>query len=231
MSPPLKIGGKVVDLQAICFDMDGTLIHTEPIALQAVREVLQETYDVELTAHEEASMVGMAWSKVMEELKRQKQLDFDVPSFTKIVTNRYESQIKNGAPLLPHAKACVLELTQHYPLALVSGSTRHQIITAMQFHGLLDSFQFVLGIEDYLQSKPSPAGYLMAAKKLGVHPNHCLVLEDSKPGVHSGKAAGMSVIAIQAGSYTQQNFSAADLTLPSLNELLQLLRPTYKRAD
>ena len=210
-------------IKAICFDMDGTLIHTEPIALSAVREVLQEKYHVSLSHAEEASLVGMAWSKAMAKLKEIKQLDFEVAAFTAEVTSRYEAQIQSGAPLLPGATEMVHWLAQRYPLALVSGSTRSQILTSMTFHKLLNQFQFVLGFEDYLESKPSPAGYLMAAKKLGIPAAHCLVLEDSAPGIASAKAAGMFAMAVAAGNYTQQAITQADYQIATLWDLKTLL--------
>ena len=74
------------------------------------------------------------------------------------------------------------------------------------------------------KGKPDPEGYLLAATKLGVAPEECLVLEDAPSGVKAAKAAKMSCIAIP-NIYTKNgDFSGADFILKNLNEVVLILK-------
>lgn len=72
-------------------------------------------------------------------------------------------------------------------------------------------------VEDVTAGKPDPEGYLLAARRLGVPPRHCLVVEDSQPGIDAGHAAGMTVAAVRG--------LAADVPLRNLGELARALTP------
>ena len=71
---------------------------------------------------------------------------------------------------------------------------------------------------DVTAGKPAPDGYLLAAERLGVSPERCLVVEDSSPGIAAGRAAAMDVIAVLSGKH-QSFASAATFTLDALREL------------
>lgn len=82
--------------------------------------------------------------------------------------------------------------------------------------------------DDVTDGKPSPEGYLLAARQLRVDAADCLVVEDSPAGVRAGKAAGMTVLAV-ASTHEPAELAEADVVLPSLAEatpaVLQWLRP------
>jgi beta-phosphoglucomutase-like phosphatase (HAD superfamily) len=62
--------------------------------------------------------------------------------------------------------------------------------------GVLDYFEVVIGGDEVSRGKPEPDIFLLAAERLGSHPDDCLVLEDSGPGLHAAVAAGMRVILV-----------------------------------
>jgi sugar-phosphatase len=72
-------------------------------------------------------------------------------------------------------------------------------------------------VEDVTAGKPDPEGYLLAARRLGVPPEECLVVEDSAPGIDAGRAAGMTVAALRG--------LAADVPLEDLGRLARMLAP------
>ena len=69
--------------------------------------------------------------------------------------------------------------------------------------------------EDVTESKPSPQGYLLAASRLGIEPEHCAVVEDSLAGLRAGRAAGALVIGISTTNAEEKIRPLSDVVLPS----------------
>jgi len=104
--------------------------------------------------------------------------------------------------LLPQLKA-VPEVVEHIsaqhkqiPFAVVSGSTREAVTASLTSLNLLDKFDTLVCAGDYTNSKPHPECFLLAAHKLGVTPESCLVFEDTDLGIQAAKAAGMAHVKI-----------------------------------
>lgn len=126
-------------------------------------------------------------------------------------------QLRSRLDVRIHSSIALLRrLAADYPVAIVSGSPRHDIRHALEQEGLADCVRFYLGAEDYPRGKPDPAPYTTAAERLGVHAADCLVFEDSSAGVCSAKAAGMTVVALQRDEAPDQDLSEADEVLTDL---------------
>ena len=104
--------------------------------------------------------------------------------------------------LLPQLKA-VPEVVEHIeaqhgriPFAVVSGSTRDSVTASLVALKLLDKFDALVCAGDYKKSKPDPEAFLLAAAKLGVAPESCLVFEDTDMGIQAATAAGMASVKI-----------------------------------
>lgn len=104
--------------------------------------------------------------------------------------------------ILPELKA-VPEVLEHIvashgkiPFAVVSGSTRDSVTASLNALGILDKFDTLVCAGDYTKSKPDPEPFLMAAKRLGVAPEDCLVFEDTEMGIQSATAAGMASVKV-----------------------------------
>jgi len=104
--------------------------------------------------------------------------------------------------LLPQLKA-VPEVVEHIeaqhgriPFAVVSGSTRDSVTASLASLQLLDRFDALVCAGDYEKGKPDPEAFLLAAAKLGVAPETCLVFEDTDLGIQAAKAAGMAAVKI-----------------------------------
>ena len=104
--------------------------------------------------------------------------------------------------LLPQLRG-VPEVVEHIelqhgriPFAVVSGSTRESVEASLRTIGLLDKFETLVCAGEYANSKPHPEPFLMAAEKLGVPPERCLVFEDTQMGIDSAIAAGMASVRV-----------------------------------
>jgi HAD superfamily hydrolase (TIGR01509 family) len=82
------------------------------------------------------------------------------------------------------------------PFAVVSGGRRVSVTKGLEAVHLLDRFQTIVSSEDYVHSKPAPDGFLLAAERLGVAPENCLVFEDTDLGINAAIAAGMKWVKI-----------------------------------
>jgi HAD superfamily hydrolase (TIGR01509 family) len=104
--------------------------------------------------------------------------------------------------LLPQLKA-VPEVLEHIEkqygriaFAVVSGSTRESVVASLSTLNLLGKFDTLVCAREYRKSKPDPEAFLLAADKLGVPPETCLVFEDTDLGIQAATAAGMASVKI-----------------------------------
>jgi HAD superfamily hydrolase (TIGR01509 family) len=103
---------------------------------------------------------------------------------------------------LPQLRA-VPEVLEHIeasygriPFAVVSGSTRESVTASLTALHLLDKFETLVCAGDYVKSKPDPEPFLIAARRLGVAPEECLVFEDADMGIEAATAAGMASVKV-----------------------------------
>jgi HAD superfamily hydrolase (TIGR01509 family) len=118
---------------------------------------------------------------------------------TALVAKRKEQLYFEYLPRLQ----CVPEVLEHMelqrgriPFAVVSGSTRDSVEASLRAIGLLDRFEVLVCAGDYRKSKPDPEPFLIAAERLGVPPENCLVFEDTQMGINAAIAAGMASVRV-----------------------------------
>lgn len=212
------------DKQAYIFDMDGTLVNSEPIGPQTFAEIY-ESHGVEVNETEIAEFT-QSWRRIgdyvpqdeyMTRLAQQNNID------ESIVSKFYELYKQN----LLHAKSLPgvdyflkKSKQQNKLLVVVSASKRSQIETVLNNNHWLELFDFIVGEEDVSAHKPSPEGYIYAIEKLGLTNSQVAIFEDSKNGVLAAKAAKALTVGISAGSAPNQDISSADVVVDSFEELL-----------
>ncbi|MCX4507997.1 HAD-IA family hydrolase [Streptomyces anulatus] len=99
---------------------------------------------------------------------------------------------------------CVIELLEQarraeLPCAVASGATRQLVGPGLNTLGLAGEFDTVVARENVTRGKPDPKLYLIAARRLGVEPEHCLAVDDAPDGIATARAAGMHLITVLAG--------------------------------
>lgn len=182
-------------MRAVLFDMDGTLINSEPYWLIAER-ALMFRYGHMWTDEDQAYCIGGPLPKVGAYMSNLANGAEDADYFENELIRLVANEFKNGLQFIPGAKELVLELhARGIPLALVSASPRALVDSAVE---LLPpgTFQTSVSSQDVKISKPDPESYLMAAEHLGVETKACVVIEDSKTGIDAGLASGAVVIGI-----------------------------------
>ncbi len=204
-------------INAFIFDLDGTLLDSEILWVEAVEAFIRE-HDPSVTRDYATSIVyGRSWHDIYEEICRHlNDLDMSIrdmqvalrPYFDRLSETR-DIRILSSVELLR-------TLSRDFPVCIVSGSPRDEIQDGVELMGIDDHLAFYLGAEDYSPGKPHPACFLMAAEKLGVPPGECLVFEDSAAGVLAAKRAGMACVGLSREGRPPQDLSAADIVLGDL---------------
>jgi HAD superfamily hydrolase (TIGR01509 family) len=207
-------------IEAVVFDLDGVLIHSEEV-WDAVREqyVLERggRYDEEV----QRAMMGMSsveWPRYLHDHAGVP----DAPEMINAeVVRRMLVAYRERLPLVDGAVEAVHRLEARWPLGLASSSNRPLIDTVLELAGLSESFRVTVSSEEVARGKPAPDVYLEAARRLCFAPQACAAIEDSHAGIASARAAGMQVVAIPNPSYPpgDEALAAADRELGSIAEL------------
>jgi HAD superfamily hydrolase (TIGR01509 family) len=182
-------------LQAVLLDMDGTLVDTEGFLWAAEVEVFAEIGHVLDDMHREI-VVGGPMSRSLGHLMSATGVDATLHELSAAVNRRFVELIGRGVPLMPGARRLLTELAAHgVPTALVSASHRQIIDVVLKSVGP-QYFDFSLGGDEVVRTKPHPDPYLLAAARLGADPARCVVIEDTSTGVAAAEAAGCRVVAV-----------------------------------
>jgi HAD superfamily hydrolase (TIGR01509 family) len=132
------------------------------------------------------------------------------------------AMLEDRLDAMPGAERLLIELLKDNALlGLVSHSPRVNVDAAISYLEWDSVFQVRIGNEDVQKHKPDPEGFLLAADKLGVKPERCLVFEDSPAGIRAGKAAGMRVVGVRNRSVDlgPDALAEADLVVERLDQI------------
>ena len=210
-----------MNLDAIIFDLDGTLVDTELLWADAMSFYLasrQCDCPRDTLLH---IVFGRSWTDIYRDVTARFPVlaSTSVDAMAEGLRNVYLRLRNQSENVIIHSSADLLKtLAQRYPVIIVSGSPRADVEEAVRLLDATAHVRFVLGAEDYTPGKPSPAGFLLGASRLGVAPARCLVFEDSQAGVTAAKAADMWCVALSRDYAHPQDLSAADWVLSDLAE-------------
>ncbi len=205
--------------------MDGTLVDTEPAGLEVMRDFLAKR-NIILT-EDEWILFDKVWRRDGTDIRFEQFLSnillkyspaADIRKETENFYRDYEMAIL-VASQLPGADELLHKFKNKFKVALVTASTASQARAVLENNSWGKVFDLVISHDDFEKSKPDPESYLTACAKLGLGPNQCFVVEDSKNGVLAGKNAGMFVIGVRAGNKHPQDITKADLIVNTLKDI------------
>ncbi|WP_233279313.1 HAD family hydrolase [Microterricola pindariensis] len=180
---------------AVLWDMDGTIVDTEPYWMQAEEELVG-SFGGSWTHEDGLQMVGNGLS-VSAAILQEAGVALSIDEIIQRLTDRVQELLKtDGVPWRPGARALLAELSERgVPTALVTmsmSSMAKQIVDLIGF----PVFRLIVAGDHVENPKPHPEAYLLAASKLGVPIEHCVAFEDSVPGVAAAAASGAVTIAV-----------------------------------
>lgn len=203
--------------RAALFDLDGTLINSEPRSLATWAKLLDAhkvPYDNErlhsfmgrrgpdVLADQPDLFPGVSWDVLLAELRMYGESP-DLPE----------------VELLPESVRFVRRLhAEGVPFGLVTSAGRDWAELALDRLGVRELFRDLVTAGDVTVGKPDPQGYLQGAGLLGFAPEHVVVFEDAPAGVEAGRRAGMRVVGITT-THARSSLDAADLIVDHLTEV------------
>lgn len=179
---------------AVIFDLDGVLVDAE-IWWDEVRIEFARRHGRSWTEADRAAIMGansVGWSTTMRERLCLAELSREAIE-AEVVAAMEERYRAAGAPRIEGAVEAVRRVGEELPLAVASSAPMSIIRAAVGSLGVAGLFGAIVSSDEVPTGKPAPDVYLLAARRLGVDPTACLVVEDSLNGVLAGRAAGMVV--------------------------------------
>jgi HAD superfamily hydrolase (TIGR01509 family) len=182
--------------KAVIFDMDGVIVDSEPRHERAFLEVVRELGYGDNLGLRFADYVGWPDQELWGDFVARHKPAQSLEELQARKRQRVVEIIRREQPLFKGLPGLIARLAGRYALALASGSERAVVEEVLRLDNLGRFFSVVVSGSDIKHGKPAPDIFLRAAELLKVGPEECWVIEDSKPGVAAGLAAGMQVIAI-----------------------------------
>lgn len=208
--------------RAVIFDMDGVIVDSEPRHERAFFEVLEEIGYRQAFLRNFSDYIGRSdrdlWIDFVNEHRPPQPLEELLARKRERVVNI----IREEEPLFAGLTELVASLAERYALALASGSERAVVDEVLQLQGLWRFFRATVSSSDVAKGKPEPDIFLKAAALLKVEPPDCVVIEDSRPGVAAGLAAGMQVVAI-TNTHPAAELSPATRVVQDYDQMRQVL--------
>jgi beta-phosphoglucomutase-like phosphatase (HAD superfamily) len=181
--------------EALIFDCDGTLTDSMPLHYLAWSRALA-AYGFPFPEERFYALGGVPSQQIVRLLADERGVQVDVQRAAEEKEAMFMEMLHLLVPI-----DLVVQVVKHFvnvlPMAVASGGYRHIINRQLDQIGCTGDFQAVVTAEDTVRHKPNPEVFLLAAEKLEVPANHCLVYEDSSLGIDAAKAAGMDYIDIR----------------------------------
>ena len=200
--------------------MDGTLVDSEIFTERAVHKLCCELgvmdADIDCSAFD-----GVSWIEIgMAVVRQYPTLKFEQKIPRRLHEIYQHLMVSEPPPLINKAREAVVAAHELMPIAIVSSSHRESVEETIRRMDIADCINFYAGAEDCDALKPSPDGYLKAAKALQTDSKKCLVFEDSVTGILAARNAGMQVVAVTHGSSNVDQISGmADMAINDYSEL------------
>lgn len=205
---------------AVIFDMDGIIVDSERSWEAARLAVVAEfggTYHPAMVR----DLMGMTppeWSRYLHD---RVGIPLSPARIEVEIVRRMVAALKRDRPFFPGAIEAVRAVGARWPTGLASSSGRDIIDLVVGLADLREVFTVTVSAAETGRGKPAPDVYLRTAELLGVDPHGCVAIEDSSNGIHSGKNAGMRVIAIPTTDFPPAAgaLALADAVLDSIRGL------------
>ena len=207
-------------MDAVIFDMDGVIVDSE-IHWKTTEGFFLQSLIPGWSAKDQDKIIGLGVLDLYALLVDTYYLQKTQQEFLEIYQQMANEIYGQKVSLIAGFRELLTALnTNHIPVALASSSPTSWINIMLERFSLRDSFQVVVSADELKgEGKPSPAIYLLTASRLGILPERCVAIEDSKNGVLSAKNAEMFCVGFRNGFNNEQDLSRADVIIHDFGEL------------
>jgi N-acetyl-D-muramate 6-phosphate phosphatase len=217
-------------IKAICFDVDGTLSDTDDLWVESLSRRL---HPVRRLFPQQNSKAFARWAIMCAETPGNMlyhffdriHLDRELGRLYNYIARHRMSLHSRQFRIIEGIRACLLQLHQHYPMAVVSARDRKTTLSFLSCFDMLHLFPVVATALTCRHTKPFPDPILWAADLMGVRPEDCLMVGDTTVDIRAGRAAGAQTVGVLSGFGREHELrrAGADLILPSAAALGLLL--------
>lgn len=201
--------------RAVIWDMDGVIADTAPLHFQAWRETFQKR-GVSFTEEDFKFSFGRRNDASIRKILGDGVPPDEIEIISKDKEENFRRRIGLDLKPLPGVIELMNLLAEHgFRMALVSSAPKENIRLLTEGLGIDKFFQCTVAAKDVIEGKPSPEGFLLASKKLGVKPERCIVIEDAVVGVVAAKRAGMRCLAV-TNTHSRTSLAEADIIVDTL---------------
>jgi len=208
-------------IKGILFDMDGVLIDSEEYISMAAIEMFREK-GINTTPEDFVPFVGMGENRYLGSVADKYGLVYNIDSLKERTYAIYDKLVKNKINPLPGAREFLSRArNMGFRLALATSADKTKMVINMRELRISDlDFDAVINGLEVERKKPFPDIYLLAASKIGLKPEECLVVEDAISGVRAAKSAGCRCLALLT-SFKAEELSEADWICTNLSDVPQ----------
>ena len=209
------------ELKAVIFDMDGVLIDSEPIHVE-IEKKLFDRLGIVVSETVHRSFMGASNEFMYSDIKSRFDLKESVAELMEI-DESFRYDYFNHLEIIPLNEGVISLLheikTDGIKLAVATSSSPAIANILLKRCGIVSYFDAIVTTVEAGKSKPAPDVYLLAAQKIGVSPEDCIVFEDSPNGLSAAKSAGMFCVVIQSDPEIIKELSGADYLIQSFTKM------------
>ena len=215
----------VTRIKALCFDVDGTLSDTDDLYTQRVLRFLPRFLfkDPDHTARRFVMWIEAPGNALLG-LADKLGIDNEMVAFINWLS-RHRKQSSKKFLLVPGVDEMLKQLHGRYPMAVVSARDEHGTMTFLEKFDLVKYFDVIVTGLSAEHTKPYPDPVLLAAKKMNVSPENCLMIGDTTVDMRAGKSAGAQIAGVLCGFGEEPELRkmGADVILEDTTKLLDVL--------
>jgi len=204
--------------KAVLWDMDGVIADTGLYHFKAWQQVFQKK-GVRFSEDDFRHYFGRRNDTIIRGVLGESLPQSEVDAILIEKEDSFRSRARHNIKPLPGAIELMKSLREHgFSIALASSAPIENIQLVIGSLDINAYFDAVVSGREVKEGKPSPQGFLLAAKKLGVAPENCIVIEDAIAGVAAAKRAGMHCLAV-TNTHSRTNLKEADLVVDTLESV------------
>jgi len=204
--------------RAIIWDMDGVIADTGTYHCRSWQQAFKKQ-GINFTEEDFQHIFGQRNDTIIRKTLGRPLTQAEVDAIVQDKEEFFRQTVKQNLKLFPGVIDLLKTLQENrIGSAIASSAPMENIRLILGGLGLEGYFQAIVYGREVTEGKPSPQGYLLAAQKLGVEPQNCIVIEDAVAGVTGAKRAGMHCIAV-TNTHPPESLSEADLIVDSLEKI------------
>ncbi len=212
------------DIEAVIFDMDGTIIDSMWI-WRDIDVAYLKKHNIELPIGLQKEIDGMSFSQTAEYFKRRFKISDELEDIKKEWNDMASEYYKSHIEMKEGALELIEDLSSRgIVLSVASSNSRLLIEIIMERFGLGKYIKSITTSCEVEKGKPAPDVFLEAASRIGVTPDRCLVFEDVPNGIIAAKAAGMKCCAVYDDFSKELDDEKRDLSDYYVNSFFELMK-------